>query len=112
MGISADLHARAADSPGLSRKRFGAPTLKGSFGSLEDISNLSLTENSQQPRTELNDKNVRKDSKYLFNEDDLQVVKKIGQGSGGAVYKVLHKPTGIIMARKVELKVKILLNIK
>ena len=63
--------------------------------------NLALSDNPQQPLTELNDINVRKDSKYQFNEDDLQVLKKLGQGSGGAVYKVLHKPTGIIMARKV-----------
>lgn len=90
----------SVDSPGLSRKRFGAPTLKGSFGSLQNICNLAISDDTQ-PRTQLNDKSVRKDSKYEFNEDDLQVLQKLGQGSGGAVYKVLHKPTGITMARKV-----------
>ena len=100
MGIT-ELHQRPGrDSPGLSGKRFGAPTLIASLGSLKNISNLAL-DDSQLPRTQLNDKSVRKDSKYEFADEDLQELQKLGQGSGGSVYKVLHKPTGIVMARKV-----------
>lgn len=99
---------RAVDSPGLSRKRFGAPSL--GLGSLQNISNLALPGNESEsiPRTkkeinasELNDKNVRKDSKYQFQVADLQFVRKLGQGTGGQVSQVLHLPTGIMMARKV-----------
>jgi hypothetical protein len=82
---------RAIDSPGLARKRFGAPSL----GSLTNLSNIAVSE------TKLNDSTVRKDSKIQFKHEDLEFVRKLGQGAGGTVSKVLHKPTGLFMARKV-----------
>lgn len=32
---------------------------------------------------------------------DLQVLRSLGEGAGGEVMKVLHKPTGLVMAKKV-----------
>jgi serine/threonine protein kinase len=51
--------------------------------------------------TKLNDSTVRKDSKIQFKNEDIESIKKLGQGAGGTVSKVLHKPTGIFMARKI-----------
>ena len=36
-----------------------------------------------------------------LNSDDFQVLADLGAGNGGVVTKVLHKPSGLIMARKV-----------
>ena len=36
-----------------------------------------------------------------LRNDDFEQIEELGHGSGGAVLKVLHKPTDIIMARKV-----------
>lgn len=38
-----------------------------------------------------------------LRNDDFERIEELGHGSGGAVLKVLHKPTKIIMARKVRL---------
>ncbi|KAJ2992193.1 MAP kinase kinase (MEK) [Globomyces sp. JEL0801] len=88
-------------SPGLSRKRVGAPQLK-SVGSLSTLS-VPIEPNTQDTKNskKLNDANVRKDSKYEFKIEDLEFMANLGQGSGGAVSKVLHRPTGLKMARKV-----------
>jgi mitogen-activated protein kinase kinase len=34
--------------------------------------------------------------------DDLETIKELGSGNGGTVYKVRHKTTNEIMARKVK----------
>jgi hypothetical protein len=94
---------QGTNSPGLSRKRFGTPKLPGHnslsalsscLGSLQDLTipqnYSSLTQNS-----------VSKDSKYQFAETDLETLQKLGAGTAGIVFKVRHKPTGILMARKV-----------
>ena len=36
-----------------------------------------------------------------LKQDDLHNICELGQGNGGVVYKVRHKPTDKIMARKV-----------
>ena len=102
MGIvpnpNAALAPAVTNSPGLSRKRIGTPKLPtqsaSALGSLTDLtipqSYSTLTENS-----------VSKDSKYKFVEQDLETGQKLGAGTGGVVFKVRHKPTGILMARKV-----------
>ena len=36
-----------------------------------------------------------------LNADDFEKIAELGAGNGGVVTKVLHKPTGLIMARKV-----------
>ena len=79
------------DSPGLARKRFGAP-------SLNSLTSLSISSIATEPK--LNDTTVRKDSKIQFKDEDLEFIKKLGQGAGGTVSKVLHKPSGLYMARK------------
>lgn len=35
-----------------------------------------------------------------FSDDVFEELSRLGEGAGGAVHKVRHKPTGIIMARK------------
>lgn len=36
-----------------------------------------------------------------LNNDDFEKIDELGAGNGGVVTKVLHKPSGLIMARKV-----------
>ena len=36
-----------------------------------------------------------------LRNEDFERIEELGHGSGGAVLKVLHKPTTIVMARKV-----------
>ncbi len=36
-----------------------------------------------------------------MKDEDFAYVAELGAGNGGVVNKVMHKPTGIIMARKV-----------
>lgn len=35
-----------------------------------------------------------------FSDDVFEEISRLGEGAGGAVHKVRHKPTGMIMARK------------
>ncbi|KAJ3314839.1 MAP kinase kinase (MEK) [Boothiomyces sp. JEL0838] len=81
----------AIQSPVLARKRLGVPALK----SLGSLSNLKL------PQSDLNENSVKKDSKINFVNEDLTFICNLGAGAGGTVSKVLHKPTGIAMARKI-----------
>lgn len=94
MGVIPIANALATGSPGLGRKRFGAPKLN-SLSSLGSLSNLNIDDGK------LDDSNVRKDSKYEFKNEDLQLICQLGAGAGGTVSKVLHAPTGLMMARKV-----------
>ncbi|KAJ3293810.1 MAP kinase kinase (MEK) [Borealophlyctis nickersoniae] len=41
------------------------------------------------------------DSKVTYRAEDLQHIAEIGSGTGGTVSKVLHRPSGMILARKV-----------
>jgi hypothetical protein len=36
--------------------------------------------------------------------EDLETLSRLGEGAAGTVRKVLHKPTGLIMAKKVRNK--------
>jgi mitogen-activated protein kinase kinase 1 len=38
----------------------------------------------------------------LTQENDFEKLGELGAGNGGVVMKVIHKPSGIIMARKVK----------
>ncbi|KAF9367584.1 hypothetical protein BGX21_007248, partial [Mortierella sp. AD011] len=37
---------------------------------------------------------------YTLRPEDMETVKKLGEGAGGTVSKVKHLPTGFVMARK------------
>ena len=39
-------------------------------------------------------------SSQEYSDDDFEELSRLGEGAGGAVHKVRHKPTGMIMARK------------
>lgn len=36
-----------------------------------------------------------------LKREDVEILQKLGEGSGGSVMKALHKPTGFLMAKKV-----------
>ena len=36
-----------------------------------------------------------------FTSDEFEKISELGSGNGGVVLKVKHKPSGVIMARKV-----------
>lgn len=36
-----------------------------------------------------------------FSADNLNCISEIGRGNGGIVFKIQHKPTGILLVRKV-----------
>lgn len=42
-----------------------------------------------------------------MKDDDFEKISELGAGNGGVVFKVSHKPSGLVMARKVRpLKIK------
>ena len=44
----------------------------------------------------------------LTQENDFEKLGELGAGNGGVVMKVIHKPSGIIMARKVKISFNLL----
>ena len=44
---------------------------------------------------------------FRVEADDIKTVRVIGQGAYGTVEKVIHRPTGTVMAVKVSLLIKI-----
>lgn len=44
---------------------------------------------------------VMGDIKFELDANDFDILSELGNGAGGTVHKVLHRPTGVIMARKV-----------
>lgn len=38
-----------------------------------------------------------------LKDDDFEKISELGAGNGGVVFKVSHKPSGLVMARKVSL---------
>ncbi|KAL1931273.1 hypothetical protein VTP01DRAFT_10410 [Rhizomucor pusillus] len=48
------------------------------------------------------DNNAETNSNFMeIKPEDLETIKQLGEGSAGTVTKVLHKPTNLIMAKKV-----------
>lgn len=84
-------------------------------------SNLSISEaghspngvrDSQASREQVREKHSRneshvdkvvseQESKFKFKFEDIHVLQTLGSGSGGSVAKCIHKPSNMIMARKV-----------
>lgn len=49
------------------------------------------------------DNNAETNSNFMeIKPEDLETIKQLGEGSAGTVTKVLHKPTNLIMAKKVK----------
>lgn len=68
--------------------------IRNAAGGLVDAS--TTKNNSQQDSTNgssSEDDNVK--------PEDFENIQKLGEGAAGAVWKVKHKPTGIVMAKKV-----------
>jgi mitogen-activated protein kinase kinase len=45
--------------------------------------------------------NLDEKYKIKFREEDLSVMGALGAGAGGTVLKVIHQPTGLVLAKKV-----------
>ncbi|KIJ49606.1 hypothetical protein M422DRAFT_66080 [Sphaerobolus stellatus SS14] len=65
------------------------------------ISEISLRKTSREPDSEDDDDSESrrfKGDKWV--DDDFEELQRLGEGAGGAVYKVKEKKTGLIVARK------------
>ncbi|OMJ25399.1 Dual specificity mitogen-activated protein kinase kinase 1 [Smittium culicis] len=47
-----------------------------------------------------NDEDLSPTEEYTLNSDNIKIIDKLGEGSVGTVYKIMHIPTGKLMARK------------
>ncbi|KAJ3080851.1 MAP kinase kinase (MEK), partial [Quaeritorhiza haematococci] len=56
---------------------------------------------SPGPSKEFSNEKVMEKSRLKLKDEDLQFIEELGAGSGGTVAKVLYKPTGNIMAKKI-----------
>ena len=78
---------------GLARKRRGTPKLTAPTG---------LSDGKSESTSSLNQDSVSSgESKSQFKDEDMKLVKSLGAGTGGVVSLVIHEPSGIKMARKV-----------
>lgn len=64
-------------------------------------SKLSELELDEQQRQRMRFFMCQKQKVGELNDDDFEKLGELGSGNGGVVAKVLHKPSGLIMARKV-----------
>lgn len=70
-------------------------------------SKLSELELDEQQRQRMRFFMCQKQKVGELNDEDLEKLGELGAGNGGVVAKVLHKPSGLIMARKmIHLEVK------
>lgn len=67
------------------------------FNNLRDLVTELETIRTSMPRSSLPHESIY--SKDL-SDDSFEEICRLGEGAGGGVHKVRHKPTGIIMARK------------
>uniref|UniRef100_A0A914WV36 mitogen-activated protein kinase kinase n=1 Tax=Plectus sambesii TaxID=2011161 RepID=A0A914WV36_9BILA len=86
--------------PGVKLRRSGQRPMP-----LQITKNTSTVVDPERPMSVIFDSNENKISE--LSEDTLEKIGELGHGNGGVVSKVLHRPSGIIMARKlVHLEVK------
>lgn len=64
-------------------------------------SKLSELELDEQQRQRMRFFMCQKQKVGELNDEDFEKLGELGAGNGGVVAKVLHKPSGLIMARKV-----------
>ncbi|KAI8903669.1 kinase-like domain-containing protein [Powellomyces hirtus] len=50
---------------------------------------------------QLSELSLPQETKLDLKQEDIESMQELGAGNGGTVHKVLHKPTGTIMAKKV-----------
>jgi hypothetical protein len=73
-----------------------------STNSLNESTNCSGGGMKQsESMSEMVDKVSKDSGRVKLRDADLEYICELGSGSGGDVVKVVHRPTGIIMARKV-----------
>lgn len=66
---------------------------------------LEELELDEQQRKRLEAFLTQKQKVGELKDDDFEKISELGAGNGGVVFKVSHKPSGLIMARKVSLLV-------
>lgn len=62
---------------------------------------LEELELDEQQRKRLEAFLTQKQKVGELKDDDFEKISELGAGNGGVVFKVSHKPSGLIMARKV-----------
>lgn len=63
---------------------------------------LEELELDEQQRKRLEAFLTQKQKVGELKDDDFEKISELGAGNGGVVFKVSHKPSGLIMARKVK----------
>lgn len=66
---------------------------------------LEELELDEQQRKRLEAFLTQKQKVGELKDDDFEKISELGAGNGGVVFKVSHKPSGLIMARKVRTSV-------
>lgn len=64
---------------------------------------LEELELDEQQRKRLEAFLTQKQKVGELKDDDFEKISELGAGNGGVVFKVSHKPSGLVMARKVRL---------
>lgn len=64
---------------------------------------LEELELDEQQRKRLEAFLTQKQKVGELKDDDFEKISELGAGNGGVVFKVSHKPSGLVMARKVSL---------
>lgn len=65
---------------------------------------LEELELDEQQRKRLEAFLTQKQKVGELKDDDFEKISELGAGNGGVVFKVSHKPSGLVMARKVSLR--------
>lgn len=68
---------------------------------------LEELELDEQQRKRLEAFLTQKQKVGELKDDDFEKISELGAGNGGVVFKVSHQPSGLVMARKVRLPLKI-----
>ena len=79
-------------------------TLNEPVPQVDNNQNTPTTKALNKSRDELNKQVLDSQGGLIkFSINELEFVGKLGSGSGGTVSKVLHSPTGLLLAKKVPL---------
>ena len=67
----------------------------------KQLSELDLDDLTPEQKTRMEEFFIQKQMIGDLKDEDFEKICELGAGNGGVVTKVLHKPSKIIMARKV-----------